>query len=140
MAKYLGKDLVFEFGSDDLSGQYTEVTITEDAPEAEQVDVSDKSSTEQETIEGLPKAPKTTVTLNANDVAGGASAILGLTLNDQETGVLYPEGKTQGKPMRTVTNLRLSNREMTGGYQSKVGWKLSFYSYEAVTDSTYSTT
>lgn len=137
--KYIGEDVVVEFGAVDVSGEYTDFEMTEDAPEPDQIDVSDKSSSVQELVEGLPKQPKSNVSLSANDKKDAASAIPGLTLNSQDTLIVYPEGKTHGKPMRTIQSVRLNNRSFSGGYQEKVAWKLGFYAYESVTDDTYST-
>ena len=139
MTKYIGDEVVVEFGTVDISGVYTSVEVAEEAPEGARIDVSDKSSTSLETIEGLPGDAKTTVTLSANDEVGGNTEILALAVNDQDTLIVYPEGKTDSKPMRTIENMRLSTRRHTGGYQSKVEWNLSFYAYETVTDDTYTT-
>jgi hypothetical protein len=137
--KYLGKNAIVNFGTVDISGTYTALEVTEEAPEAEQIDVSDKSSTVRETIEGFPGAPKTTVTLSANDEAAAASAIRDLEINDQDTLEILEQGETQGGPMRTISNARLGNRRFSTGYQSKAEWQLSFYAYETVTEGTYST-
>ena len=139
MAKFLGDSLVVEFGTVDISGKYTAYEVAEEAPEANRVDVSDKSSTEIETLEGLRGEPKATVTVDINDETDAASAALDLALNDEDTLLIYPEGKTHTKPLRTLNNAILGSRNHTGGYQSKMAWKLTFYSYETITDSTYST-
>ena len=139
MTKYIGDSVVVEFGTTDISGVYTSVEINEEAPEGARIDVSDKSSSTIETIEGLTGDAKTTVTISANDEVGGNTEVLGLAVNDQDTLIIYPEGKTSGKPMRTIANARLSTRKHSGGYQSKVEWQLSFYCYETVTEGTYTT-
>ena len=139
MTKYIGDSVVVEFGTTDISGVYTSVEINEEAPEGARIDVSDKSSSTIETIEGLPGDAKTTVTISANDEVGGNTEVLGLAVNDQDTLLVYPEGKTSGKPYRTIENMRLSSRRHSGGYQSKVEWQLTFYAYETVTDTTYTT-
>ena len=76
---------------------------------------------------------------SANDEVGGNTEVLGMAMNDQDTLLVYPEGKTSGKPYRTIENMRLSTRRHSGGYQSKVEWQCSFYAYETVTDTTYTT-
>ena len=139
MTKYIGDEVVVEFGTTDISGVYTSVEVNEEAPEGARIDVSDKSSTTIETIEGLPGDVKTTVTISANDEVGGNTEVLGMAMNDQDTLLVYPEGKTSGKPYRTIENMRLSTRRHSGGYQSKVEWQCSFYAYETVTDTTYTT-
>lgn len=139
MTKYIGDEVVVEFGTVDVSGVYTSIEVAEEAPEGARIDVSDKSSTTIETVEGLPGDAKTSATMSANDEVGGNTSILGLSVNDQDTLIVYPEGKTDGKPMRTINNMRLSTRRHTGGYQSKVEWQLSWYAYETVTEGTYTT-
>jgi len=103
--KQLGNLTVAEFDTTDISGTYTTFEISGEAPEKEQVDVSDKSSWaagEIETIDGLAGQPKTTVTVTINDEADGASNAYTLAENDTGTLVIYPEGKTPGKPARTL--------------------------------------
>jgi hypothetical protein len=139
MSGYIGDNVVVEFGTLDISGHYTGFDFGEEAPEANRIDVSDKSSSAIETEEALPGEPKSTCSVTVNDELSGASAALSLTINQQDTLICYPEGKTHGKPMRTLLNARLGTRRLTGGYQSKMEWTLNFYSYETVTDSTYST-
>lgn len=139
MTKYIGDSVVVEFGTVDISGVYTSVEVNEEAAEAARIDVSDKSSSNIETIDGLLGEPKTTVNISVNDEVGGNTEILGLEIGDEDTMLIYPEGKTHTKPMRTITEMKLSSRRQTGGYQAKVEWALSFYAYESVTDSTYST-
>jgi len=140
--KQLGNLTEVEFNTTDISGTYTTFEISGEAPEKEQVDVSDKSSWaagEIETIDGLAGQPKTTVTVTINDEAGGASNAYTLAENDTGTLVIYPEGKTHGKPARTLSNATLQSRKQSGGYQSKIEWTLTFYAYEAIVESTYST-
>lgn len=139
MTKYIGDSVVVEFGTTDVSGVYTSVEVTEEAPEGARIDVSDKSSSTIETIEGLPGDAKTTATLSANDEVGGNTEVLGLSINDQDTLIIYPEGKADSKPMRTIPNMRLSTRRHSGGYQSKVEWQLTWYAYETITEGTYTT-
>lgn len=139
--KQLGNLTEIEFGSD-ISGTYTTFEVSGEAPEKEQVDVSDKSSWdagEIETIDGLAGNPKTTVTVTVNDEAAGASPIYALAENDVDDLVIYPEGKTHGKPMRTLADATLQSRKQSGGYQSKIEWTLTFYAYAAIVESTYST-
>lgn len=139
MAKYIGDAVVIEFGTTDISGKYTSVEVAEEAPESTRIDVSDKGSTEIETIQGLSGEPKTTVNASINDETDGASPVLDFSINDQDTLIIYPEGKTDGKPMRTIPNSILSTRRQTAGYQAKAEWAVSFYAYETVTEGTYTT-
>ena len=67
------------------------------------------------------------------------ASFLGLSVNDQDTLIIYPEGKVDSKPMRTIDNAILSTRRQTAGYQAKAEWALSFYAYETVTEGTYTT-
>ena len=140
--KQLGKLALVEFGTVDISATYTTFEASGEAAEKEQVDVSDKSSWdagEIETIDGLGGKPKSTITITLNDEAAGASKAYGLAENDTGDLKIYPEGKTHGKPLRTLTGATLQTRKQSGGYQSKIEWTLTFYAYGAIAESTYST-
>ena len=139
--KQLGNAVLVEWGTVDISGTYTTFEVSGEAAEKEQVDVSDKSSWdagEIETLDGLGGTPKTTVTLTLNDEAAGASKAYDLTENDTANLIIYPEGKTHGKKMRTLSGATLQSRKQSGGYQSKIEWTLTFYAYAAIAEATYS--
>jgi len=140
--KQLGNATVVEFGATDISGTYTTFEVSGEAPEKPQVDVSDKSSWDAgqtEVLPGLAGQPKTTVTVTINDEANGASAVYGLAENDVADLVIYPEGKSEGKRMRTLDDATLQSRKQSGGYASKIEWTLTFYAFSAIAESTYTT-
>lgn len=138
MTKYLGDGSVVEFDSVDISGTYTDFEFAGSQPEPDTDDASDASSTEQELLTGLPKSPKTTATLAANDEVGGNTAITALAEGDTGDLVYYPEGKVHGKPMQTLAGATLSDINIKGTYKTHVVWNLKFWAYARVTRTTYS--
>ena len=142
MAKYSGQALVAELDATDLSGQYTAADWKGTQPESDRIDVSDKSSYvggEKEYVTGLRGETKVSGSIKANDVAGGTSEIVGLSLGDQGDLVIYPEGKIHAYPMHTIADITISDIQFSTGYASKAEWTVNWYGYTEAVQATYST-
>lgn len=137
--QFTGKDMVLEFGTDDISVTARKVTMTENADPPEDIDITHKGDTERQLLDGLPGAVKTTVTIDALDETGQANTLAGLSLNAKDTLVFYPEGKTSGKARMTLNNATFRNRVQTTPYDGAAELSGTFDSKEGATWDTYST-
>ena len=141
MPKYVGSAVRVDHGTADLSGQYTTFEWKTTQGEAKRENVSDKSSTtSEEFVTGLLGDKKTTWSVKANDVVGGTSKILTLTLGLTGTVVVYSEGKVHSKPKVTILSGIVNDFGQTGGYATKVELSASGYSFSEPTFGTYSST
>lgn len=137
MAHFTGKDMVLEWGTIDISVTSREITVNEAAASTPDIDVTHKGDTEQQLMDGLPGAPKTTIkqTVLADDAS---TVIQDLVQNDQDTLSFYPQGKTHGKPEFTLNNAIFLNRDYREPYNEPAVWDLNFEAKEGGTWSTYS--
>lgn len=137
--QFTGKDMVLEFGTDDVSASMRKVTLTENADPPEDIDITHKGDTERQLLDGLPGATKSTVAAEMLDETGQASVLSGISLNTKDTVIFYPEGKTNGKAMMTLDNATFRNRVQTTAYDGAAELTATFDSKEAATWDTYAT-
>jgi len=139
MAEYTGINMVVEYNSTEISGQGTKVRISPSIDEPEEFDVTHAGDSQHEVLEGLPGAAKTEVEFAAYDESGGAAALLGFDVGDKHDLVVYPEGKTHGNPMITVSDATLLTRPQNVEFNAPVELEATFKSSSKETRTTYST-
>lgn len=139
MAEYKGNDLVVEFGTTPVSATLTRCEPREESAEPGEIDVTHAGDTQQVTLPKLPGQPKVRVTVDAWDEEDALSPILGLEIGDKNTLVIYPEGKSVGKPTRTISNAILMNRSQPIEVEQAVKWSTEFIAYGKVAEGTYTT-
>jgi len=138
MAEYSGKDLEVYFGTVNISGQGRRVVINETAGEPEEVDITHRGDSERSALETYPGTVKTNVEYSCLDESGGNAGLLGFALNAQDTLLIYPEGRTHGKPEIEVDNTRLIDRSQPVEYDQAVELEATFHAKNSVTRDTYS--
>jgi len=136
MAEYKGNDVVVEFTTD-ISATLTKVEISEEAAEPKEIDVTHAGDTDLVSLEGLPGQPKVKVTVSAWDESGAASDIWLYPIGAQANLVIYPEGKTNGLPMRTVSDAVLVRRSQPIEVEGAVKWDAEFSAIGSVAEGTY---
>ena len=139
MAKFSGKDLVLEFGGTDISAKGRTIEISEDTGEPEKIDTTTRGDTERQHLISFPGPDNTTVTATILADDGGSDPVAALTMNDVQTLLAYPEGKTPGEDLAEVTSAYLISRTYTVPYDGAVEWSLTFNSVDAATYTTYTT-
>jgi len=90
-------------------------------------------------LEGLPGSVATTATLEGLDEIGGVANIFDLTLNAEDTLLVYPRGKTHSYELLTIQNCRYIGIDQNIAYDDVVGFTASFSAQNTVTRGTYST-
>jgi len=136
--QYLGSSVVVEFNTVDISGTARTVEVTETAPEPEEIDKTHKGDATRLTIEGLPGAAATTVTMNLLDEVAGVAALLDFVVNTKDTLKVYPEGKIHAKEMITISNARLIEIGETIPYDNVVELNATWNAKNTVVRATYS--
>jgi hypothetical protein len=138
MAEYKGSDLAVFYNTVDISGQARSVTVTQEAGEPEQLDITHKGDTERQLLEGFPGAQRTSVELNILDDDGGDAALLDFAVNSKDTLYVYPQGKTHTYEEILVTNARLISMTEPIKYDQAVEITASFIALNSLSRSTYS--
>ena len=139
MAEYTGINMVVEYNSTEISGQGTKVRINPSVGEPKEYDVTHAGDSQDEVLEGLPGAAKTEAEFAAYDESGGSAALLGFDVGDKYDLVVYPEGKTQGNPMITLSDATLLTRPQNIEFGAPVELEATFKSSSKETRTTYST-
>lgn len=136
--QFTGKDVVVKFNTVDISATARTVEITESAEEPEEIDKTHKGDTERLTIEGLPGATATSITMNILDEVGGVAALLDFAVNTKSTLTVYPEGMTHAKESIIIQNARLIEIGETIPYDGVVELNATWNAKNTVTRGTYS--
>lgn len=139
MAEFKGDSLVVEFNTVDISAQMTRVRVAEEGAEPPDIDVTHKGDTTQQVLEGLPSAKKTGVEVELYDEEGDVSALMDFAIQSKDSLLIYPEGKTHTKPLLTLNNARMINRNQEIPFDGAVALDASFHAKNSITRSTYST-
>jgi hypothetical protein len=138
MAEYKGSELEVYFNTVDISGQARSVTITEDAGEPEQLDITHKGDTARQLLEGFAGSLTTSVEMEVLDDAGGDHSLLEFAVNAKDTLYVYPEGKTHTNQEIIVENARLISRSEPIVYDQAVTLTASFIALNSCARGTYS--
>jgi len=136
MAEYKGNNVVVEFTTD-ISATLTRVEINEEAAEPKEIDITHSGDVSPQSLEGLPGQPKIRITVSAWDESGAASDIWLYPIGTKSDLVVYPEGKTSGKPMRTIADAVLVRRSQPVEVEAAVKWDAEFSAIGSVTEGTY---
>lgn len=140
MAEYKGDQVVVEFNTVDISGQARTVTVNEEAGDPDQIDTTHKGDSEKQQVEGLPGAPKTSVDFQSLDYDADTVGPMKFAVNAKDTLVIYPQGKTHGKPKIVISNARLTSRSKKIPYDGAAEFSCKFTATNAATYTTYSST
>lgn len=138
MAEYKGLSLQVFYNSLDISGTGRSVTVTEDAGEPEQIDVTHRGDSERQLLEGFPGSQTVTVEMEILDESGGSASLQAFAVNSKDTLVIYPEGQTNGYIMLTLQNARLTQKTQEVPYDGASTVTASFYAMNSLTHGTYS--
>jgi len=136
MAEYKGNDLAVTYNAISISATATRVEINEEAAEPKEIDITHAGDTSLQSLEGLPGQPKVRVTVSAWDEAGGTGNIWDFAIGDKYSLVVYPEGKSAGKPKRTIANAILVRRSQPVEVETAVKWDAEFSAIGSVVNGT----
>ncbi len=135
--EFKGSSLVVEFNTVVLSGQGRTVSISEEAGDPEEIDITHRGDSARTVLEGFPGRVAAKVEIGALDEGGGTATIYDFAMNAKDTLAIYPEGKTNALTMVTVQNSRLIARSQDTPYDGAAEWKASFSAKNSVTWGTY---
>ena len=137
--EYKGSSLTVEYNSVTLTGQGRTVTVSEEAGEPEEIDITHRGDTERQVLESFPGRQACTVELGGLDEGAGTAVIYDFAINAKDTLKIYPEGKTNNTRLLTLNNARLIDRNLDVPYDGAAEWGATFHAKNSITLGTYTT-